>query len=258
MTYMMKSKWALGYICFISQFMMRNKIIPGCDNCYSCKDSVFGVLERKELEALNKHKSYHYYKKGLFIFYEGNEPDGIYCIYDGNVKISKIGDDGREQILRLARPGSFLGYRALLCNDKYNASAMALEDTHVCFFPKEFYMELLSTKPEIVGQTIKLLTNDLRFAENMMMNMAQKNVKGRIAEALLMLEEMYGVNEKDGAINISFKREDIGNMAGTTIETSIRVISELNREKIIELIGKKIKIIDRQRLVSLASNLSKR
>lgn len=237
---------------------MHNKVIPGCENCYSCKDSVFAVLTKKEQEELNKRKSYHYYKKGLFIFYEGNEPDGLYCMYDGNVKISKIGDDGREQIVRLARPGSFLGYRALLCNDKYNASAIALEDTHVCFFPKDFYLELLSTKPDIVAQTIKLLTNDLRFAENMMMNMAQKHVKGRIAEALLMLEEMYGLNSKDQTINITFKREDIGNMAGTTTETSIRVISELSREKIIELIGKKIKIIDKAKLVSLAANLSKR
>lgn len=238
--------------------LMLNKVIPGCENCYSCTDSVFSVLSKTELEELNKHKSYHFYKKGLFVFYEGNEPDGLYCIYDGNVKVSKIGEDGREQIVRLAKPGNFLGYRALLCNDKYNASAIALEDTHICFFPKDYYMELLATKPDIAAQTIKLLTSDLRFAENMMMNMAQKHVKGRIAEALLMLEEMYGLNGKDQTINVSFKREDIGNMAGTTTETSIRVISELSKGKIIELIGKKIKITDKAKLIKLATNSGKR
>lgn len=237
---------------------MQNKVIPGCENCYSCKDSVFSVLSKKELEELNKHKSYHFYRKGFFVFYEGNEPDGLYCIYDGNVKVSKIGEDGREQIVRLAKPGNFLGYRSLLCNDKYNASAIALEDTHICFFPKEYYMELIASRPNIAEQTIRLLTSDLRFAENMMMNMAQKHVKGRIAETLLMLEEMYGVNEKDQTINITFKREDIGNMAGTTTETSIRVISDLNKEKVIESVGKRIRILDKAKLIKLSTNSGKR
>ncbi|HRH12545.1 MAG TPA: Crp/Fnr family transcriptional regulator, partial [Bacteroidia bacterium] len=166
------------------------------------------------------------FKKGQYIFKEKSEPKGLFCIHDGNVKITKVSEDGKEQIVRLAKSGNFIGYRALLCNDIYQASAIALEDTHVCFYNKEIYFDLLYSKPEIAAQTIKVLTRDLRFAENMMLNMAQKHVKGRIAEILLMLEEFYGVYEKDGTINATFKREDIGHLVGTTTETSIRVISD--------------------------------
>lgn len=193
------------------------------------------------------------FKKGQYIFKEKSEPKGLFCIHDGNVKIAKISEDGKEQIVRLAKSGNFIGYRALLCNDIYQASAIALEDTHVCFYNKEIYFDLLYSKPEIASQTIKVLTRDLRFAENMMLNMAQKHVKGRIAEILLMLEEFYGVYEKDGTINATFKREDIGHLVGTTTETSIRVISDFVKDNLIELKGKRIKLLDRTRINDLSN-----
>lgn len=229
-----------------------NKIKPGCENCISCVDSVFSVFDKERLASLNHQKSYHVYKKGQFIFHEGNDPKGLYCINDGLVKVSKIGEDGREQIVRLAKPGNFLGYRALLCNESYHASAIALSDARICFFPKEFYLSLVTSDSDLASRTIQLLSADLRFAENMMMNMAQKHVKGRIAEVLLMLENFYGIYEKDQTINAIIKREDIGNIAGTTTETTIRVISELNKDGVLELLGKRIKILDRQRLQEIS------
>lgn len=193
------------------------------------------------------------FKKGQYIFKEKSEPKGLYCIHDGNVKITKVSEDGKEQIVRLAKSGNFIGYRALLCNDIYQASAIALEDTHVCFYNKDIYFDLLYSKPEIAAQTIKVLTRDLRFAENMMLNMAQKHVKGRIAEILLMLEEFYGIYEKDGTINATFKREDIGHLVGTTTETSIRVISDFVKDHLIELKGKRIKLLDKARISELSN-----
>lgn len=230
-----------------------HKSFPSCSNCVTCSESIFSAFNANELEGLSKQKTYALYKKGQYIFKEGSEPKGLFCIHDGNVKITKISEDSKEQIVRLAKPGNFIGYRALLCNDIYHASAIALEDTHVCFYSKELYFEMLHSKPEVASQTINVLTRDLKFAENMMMNMAQKHVKGRIAEILLILEEFYGIYDKDKTINTTLKREDIGHLVGTTTETSIRIISELAKEGVVELVGKRIRIADRAKIIELSN-----
>lgn len=226
---------------------------PSCSTCLTCSKSIFSVFKGEELENLSNKKTYQLFKKGQYIFKEGTEPKGIFCIHDGNVKITKISEEGKEQIVRLAKPGNYIGYRALLCNDIYQASAITLEDTHVCYFPKEVYFDLLYSKPEIAAKTIRILTRDLKFAENMMLNMVQKHVRGRVAEVLLLLEEFYGVYEKDGTINAIFKREDIGHLVGTTTETSIRIISEFAKEGLIELKGKRIKIAQREKIMELSN-----
>lgn len=234
---------------------MACKNFPNCGNCATSSQSIFSVFNDDELGKISEKKSYQVIKKGSFIFKEGLEPKGLYCIHSGNVKITKTTEDGKEQIVRLAKPGNIIGYRALLCNDRYNASAVALEDTAVCFFSKEYYYNLLHSKQEIVNETINLLTKDLRFAENMMLNMAQKHVKGRMAEVLLMLEDFYGIYERDGTINTSLKREDIGRLIGTTTETSIRIISELVKEGLIELEGKRIRIVNRGKITELSNKI---
>lgn len=229
---------------------------PSCTDCISCKYSLFGDLPKNELQEFSKTKVFHFYKKGQLIFHEGNYPAGLYCIFSGKVKVYKLGPDSREQIVRLAKPGKVLGYRALLSNDKYYASATALEDTHVCFFPKASFLELLQQNLPFALKTVELLSSDLRYAEKMIMNLAQKTVKSRIAEALLTLQEYYGMENSGGAINSTIRREDIGNMAGTTTETTIRVLSDLKKEGIISLEGKKIVINDLNQLRIISEDLN--
>ena len=227
---------------------------PSCATCSVRTDTIFSAFTKAEFDLLDNNKTYRSFKKGERVFSEGSEPKGLFCIFDGSVKITKIDEEGNEQIVRLAKYGNIIGYRALLCNDKYRASAIALEDVHICFFPKELYFQLLQSKPEMATETIKKLTTDLRFAENMMMNIAKKHVKGRIAEILLILEDFYGIYEKDQTINMTLKREDIGHLVGTTTETSIRVISEMKKEGLIDLIGKRVKILNREKIRALSNH----
>lgn len=232
---------------------MNANVNPNCSDCKACTTSIFSGFSAEQLSEISKEKSWHKIKKGEYIFKEGNTPNGLFCLFDGNVKISKIDEEGKEQIVRLAKRGNFIGYRALLCNDIYHASAIAIEDVHLCYFKKETYLGLLYSKPEIAAQTITTLSNDLRFAENMMMNIAQKHAKGRIAEIILVLEDFYGVYEKDQTINTCFKREDIGHLAGTTTETTIRVLSDFSKERIVETIGKKLRILNKDKLLELSN-----
>ncbi len=229
--------------------------VSSCDKCDSAHDSIFCVLSKPELSILSEEKSHIFYKKGELIFHEGNHPQGLYCIYSGKVKIHKLGHDGKDQILRLARKGNVLGYRALLSSDKYHASATAIEDSTVCIFPKTAYQNKIITNPAVSMQIIKFLSSDLKLAEQKAINMVQKQVKERIAETLLMLKEFFGLESDNATINTVLTRESIGNIAGTTTETAIRVLSEFHKNQIVDLIGKKIKIMNNSELVHIA-NLS--
>ncbi len=235
--------------------LSRKPDIPPCEACDGLSTSIFCVLTKPELSHLSENKTFNLYKKGQVIFYEGNMPQGIYCIHSGKVKIHKMGDDGKMQIVRLAKKNNIIGYRALLSGENYNATATAIEDTLVCFFPKNIYLNLLAGNPRFSMSTIQMLSTDLKVAEHMITNMAQKQVRERMAEALLLLKEFFGLEEDGATINTVLTREDIGNLAGTTTETSIRVLSDFNKSRIVKLMGKKIRILNLKELIKIA-NLS--
>ena len=232
-----------------------NKIeVPPCEKCENLSTSIFCSLNKSEMGQLSSTKSFNLYKKGQVIFYEGNMPQGLYCIYSGKVKIHKLGNDGKEQTVRLAKKGNVLGYRALLGSGNYFATATALENTLVCFFPKNMYLNLLENNTQFSMKTIQILSSDLKIAEQMITTMAQKPVRERMAEALILLREFFGMEEDNETINTVLTREDIGNIAGTTTETSIRILSEFNKNKLIKLMGKKIAILNHKKLLRIANN----
>lgn len=232
---------------------VKNVQMPACEKCRNLASSSFCILSKPEQELLSQHKTYNVYKKGQVIFYEGNQPQGLFCIYSGKVKIHKLGDDGKDQIVRLAKTGNVIGYRALLSSDNYYATATALENTVICFSSKAVYLNLLMNNPEFSMRTIKMLSANLRNAEQMITNMAQKQVKERMAGALTYLVDFFGFEEDNATINTVLTRQDIGNIAGTTTETSIRVLSDFNKNRIIKLSGKKIKVQNYSELLRIAN-----
>jgi len=231
----------------------KQKDICSCDKCESANKSIFCILSGQELSALSESKTHVTFKKGQMIFYEGNHPQGLYCINSGKVKVHKLGHDGKDQILRLSKKGNILGYRALLSDDNYQASATALEDSSICFFPKAAYQHLIISNQALAMQIIKLLSSDLKLAEQKAMNMVQKQVRERIVETILMLKDFFGLGSDNATIDTVLTRESIGNIAGTTTETTIRVLSELHKNKIIDLVGKKIKILNNDEIIRIAN-----
>jgi len=241
---------------FIQNGMMNhNKTIPSCSNCKHTLsgESLLCSLTNDELEVVGKEKRDMFFKKGQVIFNEGNHPHGIYCIHKGKVKIHKMGEEGKDQIVRLAKENNFIGYRSILSNDAYMASATAIEDTEVCFIAKDKILTLIKTNPNFSFSLLELLSDDLKRAENKITNMAQKHVKERIAETILLLKEAYGYQEDGESIDSSLTRKEIASIAGTTTETSIRILSDFQKQKMIELDGKKIKIKNLQELIKTAN-----
>ncbi len=231
----------------------KQKEVSSCDKCDSPRRNIFCVLNKVELSNLSETKSHISYKKGQTVFYEGNHPHGLYCIYSGKVKVHKLGHDGKDQIMRLAKAGNIIGYRALLSDDYYHASATAIENSVICFFPKKDYQTQIISNPNISMQIIKLLSHDLKAAETKAMNMVQKQVRERIAETLLMLKEFFGLEADNATISTILTRESIGNIAGTTTETAIRTLSDFQKNRTIDLLGKKIKILNNKELIKIAN-----
>lgn len=224
-----------------------------CNNCTKRFTSVFCKVENDSLDQINEEKICTPYKKGQVIFHEGTRPHGIYCVNRGKIKLSKFGDDGKEQILRLVKAGDLLGYRSLLSQDKYSASAVALEDSGVCFIPKELFMGILQKDGILSMEIMKLLSDDLRKAELSITHLAQKPVRERLAEALLFIKETYGFEEDGKTLNLKLSREELANLVGTATETVIRLLSEFKADHLISLEGKKISIESLNRLIETAN-----
>jgi CRP-like cAMP-binding protein len=177
----------------------------------------------------------------------------LFCINNGKIKVSRNGDDGREAILRLAKPGDILGYKALLTNEKYTASAVALDDCNVCFIPKELFLKVLKSDSSLSIELMRLLSTELGKVETKMTHLAQKPVRERLAETLLFIKETYGFEDDEQTINATLSREEIANIVGTATESAIRLLSEFKKDNIIELDGKKIKIINLEKLIRTAN-----
>lgn len=223
-------------------------ICVDCNKCNARDESIFNVLKADEIESLQNVKNHLQFNYGELIFKEGQFPSGIYIILSGKVKISKSGFEGREYIGRFAKEGDILGYRALISDEQYSCSASAIAATHLCYIPKDYLLQQIRNSPELAIQFMKLLANDLRQSEERAIRMAQKPVRERVAESILILKEVYGFEEDNATININLKRDEIAGIAGTVRETATRLLSELCHDEIIVLSGRKIKIVDMHKL----------
>lgn len=234
---------------------MENLLNPSCTSCKEL-NKLFCGLSLTDRESFSQNKRKNTYRKGQVIYYEGNYPQGLFCIYTGKVKISTIGIKGKEQIVKFKGSGEVLGYRALLNDEPYNATATAISDCEICHISKNSFLATLEKSKHLSLNTIRLLSNDLKESEQKLISLSQKPVKERVAEALLLLKKHFGL-EKDGkTIEVKLTRREIGEIAGITTETTIRILSELSKEKIIKLEDKKISIMNLQQLVRIGSNNS--
>lgn len=210
---------------------------------------MFNEVSREHLCQLSDNKNYVYHKKGQTLFYEGTRPMGLFCINEGTVKVYKTTSNGKEQIIRLAKAGDFLGYRALLSEEQHAASATILEDAKVCFIPKESFMYLLSIDSNLYHKLMKAVCHELGVMEEKIAELSQKTVRERLAHTLLMLKETYGIDGAESSkIDIALSREDLASIVGTATETVIRLLSEFKQDGFISLEGKKIRVLNAKAL----------
>ena len=207
------------------------------------------LVSDDSLERINEMKFCNAYKKGQILFFEGNRPLGLFCLNKGAIKVYKTGVEGKEQIVRFAQAGDFLGYRALIADEPYSATAEALEETIACFIPSDIFYNTLQTEKNFSRQMMKTLCHELGIAREQMMNMSQKSVRERMAETLLILLDSFRHEVgQENLIPVKLPREDIANLAGTSTETAIRLLTEFKDDGYIELQGKMIRVANRTAL----------
>ena len=218
-----------------------------CEQCIVREFGALKALNKDELIRISDCKTSYTVKKGETIFDEGDSLNGIYCIKDGVCKLSKLSDNGKDQIVKLVKKGELLGQRSLISEESTNLSAIAIEDMQVCFIPKQEILQFFNENNQFSLNMMKSVCGDLKDADDNMVNLAQKTVKQRLAEILLKLETDFGIND-DGSLKIQLSREEIAGMIGTATESCIRLLSEFNKEGWISLQGKKITITNKKEL----------
>jgi CRP-like cAMP-binding protein len=214
-----------------------------CEQCIVRQFSSLKALNKDELLKMANCKTSYTIKKGNPIFEEGETLKGIFCIKDGVCKLSKLSSNGKDQIVKLGKPGELLGQRSMISDEVANLSAVALEDMEVCFIPKSEILSFFNDNNEFSMNVMKAICGDLKEADDHMVSMAQKTVKERLAETLIYLNDTFGKNE-DGSLHIQLSREELAGMIGTATESCIRLLSDFNKLGLIELVGKKIVLKD--------------
>lgn len=221
-----------------------------CEQCIVREFSSLKALTKDELVKMANCKTSKIVRKGEVIFTEGENINGVFCVKDGVCKMTKLSSNGRDQIVHLVKKGELLGQRSMISDEPANLSAVALEDMQVCFIPKNEILGFFNDNNRFSMNVMKTICGDLKEADDIMVNMAQKTVKERLAYTLIYLEDNFGLNA-DKSLKLQLSREEIASMIGTATESCIRLLSEFNKSGLIELVGKKIIITDKHKLARM-------
>lgn len=222
-----------------------------CSTCKSRLNSIFAELNPDTIQKIEEIKSCQQFQKGDVVFQEGTYPRGLFCVHSGKIKVVQNGSDGKEQILHLINDGDVMAHRAIFGEDTFSCSAIAMEESQVCFIPRKPFYDMVETNAKLALKFAHLLADELKEAETKITHTAQKPVRNRIAEALLILKDNYGFEVDGKTLAVAIKREELANLAGTTRETATRFLYEFQRIGLLEIDGKKIKILQEAKLNDL-------
>jgi CRP-like cAMP-binding protein len=213
--------------------------LKSCTLCLSCN--------KEWLPAIDANRKVFHLKKGELLFKEGDEVKGMFFIHSGLVKVHKRWDEEKEMILRFANKGAIVGHRGLGSDTVYPVSGTALASTEVCFIDMDFFTATLKVNPDYMYKLLMFFASELKESEKRMRNLAHMSTKGRIAYALITLQEKFGTDE-NGYLNIVLSRQDLASYTGTTYETLFKMMNEFSVENILRFSEKKIEIMNVKKL----------
>ncbi|MCF8361289.1 MAG: Crp/Fnr family transcriptional regulator [Prolixibacteraceae bacterium] len=212
----------------------------------------FKHLNDTEIGKLNYDKTCQLYKKGSVVYREGTRLTGFYCVTRGILKIYKTGIDGKEQIIRFVKGGDIIAFRSLLSQELACTTAKVIDDAVLCHIPYPTLLFMLQNNWKFSHWMIQILCRELREANDYITDIAQKTVRERLAEVLLLLKDSFDVDDNN-TLQIALTREELANMVGTATESVIRLLSEFKQDGLIELKGRKIRFLDIPTIRRMAS-----
>jgi CRP-like cAMP-binding protein len=222
------------------------------EGCLAKNYNLFRHLTPEELAKIDQVRNSEIHKRGTVLYHEGNRINGFYCIQSGILKIYKTGIDGKEQIIRFAKPGDLIGFRSVMSNETACTSAEVIEDTICCYIPGDTLIELVKSNGSFSLELLQITCKELGEANSYITDIAQKTVRERLAEVLIHLKDEFGMDE-NSVLKINLTREELANIVGTATESVIRLLSEFKNDRLIELNGRKIKLLDSRKIQKIAN-----
>ncbi len=224
-------------------------------DCINSPETVFKHLSQDQKDNLDREKNCNTYKKGAEIYHENSRTNGLYCINEGIVKIYKTGIDGREQIIYFAKPGDIIGYRSMISGELACSSAKAIQNSVLCFIPGDMLISMIKNNGDFALDILQQSCKELGEANSFITDIAQKTVRERLAEVLIKLKENFELDEYN-TLQVSLTREELANIVGTATESVIRLLSEFKQDKLIDLQGRKIILLDIKKLEKISNAFS--
>lgn len=219
-----------------------NKHRHGCQSCLVRKLSLFEGLDMGQLHMLNSMRSDVPFRTDEVIYKQSLKPVGLLCLSSGKVKIIKNNINGSELIVTLKKPGDFLGFYDLMCEDVHASSAIALEDTSVCVIPEKVFREVLNSSLPLSLKINKFLAGEMIKSGQRTAALTQKYMRARLADALLYVYSLYGTSEGNAQLDVELKRSDLAGLSNMSTPNAIRTLSEFTKSGLISVNGRKIVI----------------
>ncbi len=209
---------------------------------------IYNVLTNEQKSFLENNHTTIKYKKNQIIYKDGEMPTGLLCMGSGTAKVFKEGIGGRDQIVRMAKSPGLIGYRALFANSEHVASAVAIDNCTIFHIPKEVIDELMDSNNSLCRNIIHSFATELGFSRYRTVTLTQKHIRGRLAESLILLRDIYGYKEGTKILDVLLSREDLANFSNMTTSNAIRTLTNFTKEKVISVEGRLIEIIDEDEL----------
>lgn len=219
---------------------------------------LFQGLPPDQLVAIAQVARPRSYRKGEFLFHQGDEGSGFFVVAEGRVKVFQMSPAGREQILHVFSAGDHFAEVPALDGDCFPASAAALDPVQALFFPRQFFLDLLQQNPQLAINMLKGLSRHLRRFSHLVDTLSLKEVPARLATYLIQLSDRIQAEHSKSTpptcIELDLNKSQLAALLGTIPETLSRVFYKLSQDGLIEIDGAKITICDRQKLENLTGN----
>lgn len=214
--------------------------------------AIWTILSPEEKRVIADNFVIRKFKKNQIIYAERDEPVYLWTLLEGKVKLMKDGMGGRQQILRLYRPIQYFGYRAFFAHEPYVSSAVAFEASTLGMLPMKLVTEMIDNNRKLAWFFINELSKNLGGSDTKIVNLTQKHLRGRLAEALTVMLDHYGYEEDGETLKIYMAREDLANLSNMTTSNAIRTLSTFVQERIITVDGRRIKILNEENLRNIS------
>jgi CRP-like cAMP-binding protein len=219
---------------------------------YPALEDIFAfwdALTHDERLFLKNNCTVHFFKRRELVHKEGYMPTHVMLLATGKLKAYKTGLNNRVQIIRLLKPGEHFGYRGVIANQPYNSNVAAVEPSTVYMFKADLFLSILRHNNAMCYRFLEETSYDLGTADLRTLSLTQKHIRGRLAEALLQLKETYGFDKDGATISIYLSRDELAYMSNMTTANVIRTLAAFAAEQIIAIDGKKLKIINEEKLI---------